>query len=113
MKTLLLMTLLFAGLNCQGQATMNLNDVPDFKDVKKRISQLETSRSVQLSVLKGLFNQMLIRIDSLEKRVKELEYNCLILVADSIPHYYPTFDDSLVVEYEKWMKIEPFKKENK
>ena len=83
MKTLILIILFAIGINCQAQLpryptvafgeTMGINDVPEFKDVKKRISQLEASRSIQLSVLDVIFKRMSSRLDSLGKRITELE----------------------------------------
>jgi hypothetical protein len=53
------------------------------------------------------------KIDSLEKRVEELESKCVVIVQDSVPHLYHTWGDSMVIEYEKRQMIAPFKTEEK
>lgn len=115
MKTLLLIIFLVIALNCQGQP-VDFKDVPEVKEMNKRISQLEAGRSVQISVLKGLFNQMLSHIDSLEKRIIALENNCLVTKADSTIGGFKVTGiskDSSYVEgeytYYKSYSIVPFK----
>jgi len=77
MKTLLIIIVLaFAGLNCQGQTVSDLLDdilkqqIEMFKDIQ--LMDKIQNQNAHYQVIE--FKRLELRVDSLEKRVKELEY---------------------------------------
>jgi len=94
-KLLLILILIFAGIICQAQ--------------EKRIYYRPDAIR---SVIDEMFDQIYQRVDSLEKRIIELENNCLVMEVDSTAHHYGSFEypDSLILKYEKYNKIVSYKK---
>ena len=114
MKKLLLILLIFIGINCQAQNKSIFDQEVD--RIQLLINNLEfrcIKTEIQNAYNDTLIFKLLCIVDSLQKRVIELENNCIVLKVDSVKHYYHTWDDSVVIEYEKRQYVAPFKKINK
>jgi hypothetical protein len=110
---LLILTIAFAGINCQAQ------DKKCVDIIRHAVSIGRTADGYLLDYCDCLQN----RIDLLEKRITELEYNCLVTKVDSViisySRYYAGKDssycyvDSASANYQKRYRVEPFKKPKK